>query len=106
MFKSPKHIQLFFLNFGHWGLVIIWSWVLGIWDLTNRSALCALPYAVLFAAAGLHADTTDIMAEVEGFGKSSQLFITSKMIKILLSFLNRSRRADRQAVQTGTAILD
>jgi hypothetical protein len=104
MFKSPKLIQLFFLNFGHWGWVIFWSLVLGIWDLANRSALCALPYAVLFAAAGLDADTTDIMAEVEGFGKTSQLFITSKMIEILLSFPDGSGRADRQAVQAGTAV--
>jgi hypothetical protein len=45
------------------------------------------------------------MAEVEGFGKSSQLLITSKMIEIFLPFLNGSRRADRQAIQTGTAVL-
>jgi hypothetical protein len=61
--------------------------------------------SLAFAPAGLHTNTTDIMAEMEGFGKSSQLIITSKMIEIFLLFLNGSRRADRQAIQTGTAVL-
>jgi hypothetical protein len=57
--------------------VIIWLLVLEIWDLINRYALC--DFATL---TGLHADTTDIMAEMEGFGKGSQLFVTPKMIEI------------------------
>ncbi len=49
----------------------------GIWDLINRYALCLpagrqAPCPLLFSApAGLHTDTTDIMAEMEGFGKAS-----------------------------------
>jgi hypothetical protein len=41
MSKSPKLVQLVFLNFGHWGWVIIWLLVLEIWGLGNRSALCS-----------------------------------------------------------------
>jgi hypothetical protein len=44
------------------------------------------------------------MAEMEGFGKSSQLFITSKVVEILLPFLDGSGRADGQATETGTAV--
>jgi len=47
------------------------------------------------ATAGLHADTTNIMAEMEGFGKSSQLFITSEVIEFFLTNLDGSCRADR-----------
>src|SRR5512143_1654337 len=57
-----------------------------------------------FAPAGLHANATDIMAEMEGFGKSSELLIASKMIEIFLPFLDGSRRADPHAIQTGAAI--
>jgi len=65
-----------------------------------RSALCGFG-----PPAGFHADTTDIMAEVEGFGKGSELFVTSKVIEVLLSFPNCPCRADRQAIVTGTAII-
>ena len=56
------------------------------------------------ASAGLHTDTTDIMAEVEGFGKSFQLFMASKVIEVLMPFLNRSCWAYREAVLTGAAV--
>ena len=65
--------------------------------------LCAL-CSVLEPFTGLHTDTTNIMAEVKGFGKSFQLFMASKVIEVLLTFLNRSSRTDREAVLTGAAI--
>ena len=80
------------------------NWLTGIW-LSCPLIIPIFHNVLSFAPTGLHANTTDIMAEVEGFGKSSQLLITSKMIEIFLPFLNGSRRADRQAVQTGTAVL-
>jgi hypothetical protein len=53
-----------------------------------------MPFAI-FSLAGLYTDTTDIMAEMEGFGKGSQLFITSKVIEILLPVCDRPCRADQ-----------
>ena len=51
--------------------------------------------SAILAPAGLHTDATDIMAEMESFGKGSQLLVTSEMIKLLLPFFNRSCGADR-----------
>src|SRR4030042_4916508 len=65
------------------------------------------PCALLFwASRGFHADAKDIMAEMEGFGKGSQLFVTSEMVKVLLPLLNGACRADRQTGATGARILD
>ncbi len=46
------------------------------------------------------------MAEMEGFGKGSQLLVASKMIEIPLLFLDGPRGANRQAIQAGTALPD
>jgi hypothetical protein len=56
------------------------------------SEICNL---FLLTSTGFYADATDIMAEVKGFGKVLQLFVTSEMIEILLVFLNRSCGANR-----------
>ena len=65
-----------------------------------RSALCGFVSPTRF-----HADTTDIMAEVEGFGKGSQLLVTSKVVEVLLPLLDRPCWTDRQAIVTGAAII-
>jgi len=56
------------------------------------SEICNL---FLLTFTGFYADATDIMAEMKGFGKAPQLFVTSEMIEILLVFLNRSCGANR-----------
>ena len=65
-----------------------------------RSALCGFGSPTRF-----YADTTDIMAEVEGFGKGSQLLVTSKVVEVLLPFLYCPCWTDRQAIVTGTAMI-
>ena len=56
--------------------------------------------------AGLHADAADLMAEMEILGKGFQLFITPKVVEILLLFFDRPCRADRKTSPTGTALFD
>jgi hypothetical protein len=67
--------------------------VLVIWCFFFRYALCPLRLFAL-SPTGLYTDTTDIMAEMEGFGKGSQLFVTSKMIEFFLTYLNCSCGAE------------
>ncbi len=94
--------HLTFPRFRFWSL--LGDGRLGFGDSLFRRTLCALPCAVLFAPAGLHANTTDIMAEMEGFGKGSQLLVASKMIEVPWSFLDGTGGANRQAIQTGAAL--
>jgi len=56
------------------------------------------------ASAGFDADTTDIMAEMEGFSKGLQLFVASEMIEIFWSLFNGFRWADFYACPAGTAV--
>ena len=58
---------------------------IGICDLISRYALCAMPSALFWSAAGFYAYATNIMAEMEGFGKIPQLLVTSQVIKFLLT---------------------
>ena len=57
---------------------------------------------------GLYTDTTDIMAEMEGFGKGSQLFVTSKMIEIFLTYsaIAPAGQTDRQSRQEPQSFKD
>ncbi len=75
--------------------------MLGIWLFAMRYAPCSMLFRAL---AGFHTDATDIMAEMEGFGKGLQLFVASEMIEILRSLFNGFRWADFYACPAGTAV--
>jgi hypothetical protein len=72
--------------------------------LYSRFSLDPLATRPLEPFAGLYTDATDIMAEMEIFGKGSQLFVTPEVVEILLMLLNRSCWTNRKASPTRTAV--
>ena len=66
-------------------------------------ALCVLLLAL--SAAGFHTHAADVMTKMESLGEGLELFVASHVVKVFLSFLDRSSRADRKAVPAGTTIL-
>jgi hypothetical protein len=83
---SETHKRLIYFKLANWGSAILFPHYSNIPPFHNVLSL---------ARAGLHTDAADIMAEVESFGKGSQLLVTSEMIKVLRPFLDRSCGADR-----------
>jgi len=80
--------------------------VLEIWDLVNRYALGGMPSAIFDRGRPSHIPT-DIMAEMEGFGKDSQLFIASKVVEFFLAHLNRpAGQTDKQSRQDPQAFIE